>query len=109
MLPINDPLVWLRQSAATLRAGGADASAIFDEEIAERLESERSEMAARYRGEIAEARARVKYVVLFGPAIIELIDEHGLAVVPRRWWNERYRHQNPARMEAGVKCQSDPK
>lgn len=85
LLPTSDICVWLRESAATLRAGGAEASACVYEEIADRLENERSEMAARYRGEIAEARARVKYAVLFGPAIIELIDEHGLAVVPRRW------------------------
>lgn len=33
LLPVHDICLWLRQSAITLRAGGAEASAIVYEEI----------------------------------------------------------------------------
>ena len=85
MLPINDLVVWLRESAATLRAGGAEASACVYDEIADQLDRERGEVVDRRRRDIAEARARVEDAGFFGPTIIEMLDSYGLAVVPRRW------------------------
>ena len=53
LLPVNDICQWLRESAATLRKGGAEASAIVYEEIAGRLESERREI-GDYRNRISD-------------------------------------------------------
>ena len=85
MLPINDLVVWLRESAATLRANGAEASACVYAEIADQLDRERGEVVDRRRRDIVEARACVEDAGFFGPTIIEMLDSYGLAVVPRRW------------------------
>ncbi len=85
LLPVSDICLWLRQSAITLRAGGSEASAVVYEEIADRLDNESGVMREAYRAEIAKSREKIVGSALFGPAVIELIDEHGLSVVPRRW------------------------
>lgn len=83
LLPISDICKWLRESAATLRNGGAEASAVVYEEIADRLENEsgaiRAAMRERVRGAIAVG------VMNCGGDIIEALDKLGYAIVPKEW------------------------
>lgn len=53
LLQVHDICLWLRQSAITLRAGGAEASAVVYEEIAERLENESGAMRDEYGADLA--------------------------------------------------------
>ena len=85
LLLVSDICLWLRQSAITLRAGGAEASAVVYEEIAERLENERSEMAAKRRDEVKGARASIVFSHAAGDEMVGLLDKLGLVAVPRRW------------------------
>lgn len=85
LLPVSDICLWLRQSAATLRAGGAEASAVVYEEIAERLDSESGAMREAYLAEKKGARAYIAFSSYNGSEVVDLLDRLDLVAVPRRW------------------------
>lgn len=85
LLPVHDICAWLRQSAATLRDGGAEASAIVYEEIADRLENEGVAMSRAYRHAMADIRDMIAMMHPNGREHLARLDSMALVAVPRRW------------------------
>ena len=70
---------WLRESAKTLRAGGADASADIYEEIEARLDVEADDIRDECERQVREARGRIS------TAVNAMLEARGLMVVPAEW------------------------
>lgn len=85
LISANQFRTWLRQSAATLRAGGSEASAVVYEEIADRLENESGAMREAYLAEKKGARAYIAFSSYNGSEVVDLLDRLDLVAVPRRW------------------------
>ena len=83
LLPVNDICVWLRESAATLRAGGADASAIVYDEIAEMLVGEHEEARVVYAACLLDIQRDAAFAIGIEP--VKLLDKLGLVIVPKKW------------------------
>ena len=83
LLPASDICAWLRESAATLRNGGTEASAVVYEEIGEQLDAEACRLADSDKEELREARE--KACRLIPPRSVSLLEKAGLMVVPIGW------------------------
>ena len=93
LISVNQFRSWLRQSAITLREGGATATADIYEEIGEQLDAEAQRLADSDKEELREARQVA--VRLIQPRSVSLLEKAGLMVVPSGWRQ--------------ASCQSDPK
>lgn len=83
LISVKQLRVWLKDSAKTLRKGGACATADVYEEIGEQLDAEAQRLADSDKEELREARQVA--VATIPPRSVSLLEKAGLMVVPSRW------------------------
>ena len=79
LISVKQLRVWLKDSAKTLREGGAEASAEVYEEIEARLAVEGQEIREECDRQVKEAQGRLSMTINY------MLETRGLKVVPSDW------------------------
>ena len=79
LISVNQFRSWLKDSAKTLREGGAPATADIYEEIGERLCLEAEDIREECDRQVREAQGRLS------TAVNSMLESRGLMVVPSAW------------------------